>query len=112
MTTFSTLWDKTEAQLATTSWDRSWRCEEFTEYGSDFTIKIHMETIITDANKNVVNRVPQQPITRMLSQVQDDPDVLAYLAIKQKLVAKWLGEDRSNPVVESPEPTSPTTPAN
>ena len=110
MTTFSTLWNKSEAQLTTTSWDRSWRCEEFTEYGSDFTIRIHMETILTDINKNVVNRIPQKPIERALSQVIDDPDVQAYLALKQKLVAKWLGEDRGNSVVEAPEtPTVPPT---
>ena len=109
MTNFSTLWNKTDNQLTTTSWDRSWRCEEFTEYGSDFTIKIHMETIITDENKNVVSRIAQAPITRALSQVQDDPDVQAYLVLKQKLVAKWLGEDRATPVALSPE-TQTTTP--
>jgi hypothetical protein len=100
----STLWNAQDVAIAAKTWDRSWRGEEFTELGTDFHIVMHMQRVTVDADNKVIGKEPLPNITRSLSQVINDPDVQAYLALKQTLVKKWLDEDNTPPVVEPPAP--------
>lgn len=86
-------WNLVEGTLATRTWDRSWRCEEYTDYGSDFRIVLHMQQATSDSSGNLLGTKELPPIYRSLSQVASDPDVLAYLELKQRLVKRWLDED-------------------
>ena len=92
----ATLWNQSDSQLTTTTWDRSWRCEEFTDLRTDFKIVVHMERVTSDANKVLTSKEPLPTIIRSLSQVQNDPDVIAYMTLKQKLIKKWLDEDTAS----------------
>jgi hypothetical protein len=102
----STLWNSQDVSITAKTWDRSWRGEEFTDLGTDFTIVMHMERVTVDANNKVIAKEQLPNITRSLSQVISDPDVQAYLTLKQTLVKKWLDEDVAATAILSPEPDS------
>jgi hypothetical protein len=75
-----------------------------------------MERVTVDSNNKIISKEPLPNITRTLSQVISDPDVQAYLTLKQTLVKKWLDEDVASAIAleaaSSPSPTEPdTTPA-
>jgi len=112
----ATLWNAQDIAVSAKTWDRSWRGEEFTDYGTDFTILMHMERLTVDANGKVIGRELLPNISRALSQVISDPDVQAYLTLKQTLVKKWLDEDNAArataaaPVVPPENPPVETTP--
>ena len=67
---------------------RSWKWEDSTEYGSNYLIKISTEVLTLD-DTNIVRQVPEKQIIKYLSEVQDDPDVIQYFALKEKLLKKW-----------------------
>lgn len=89
------LWNQQDITVTGQEWDRSWRCEEFTDLDTDFKIVLHMERVVADSNNNLLSTTPLPSITRSLSQVIHDPDVQAYLILKQTLVKKWFDEDNA-----------------
>ena len=67
---------------------RSWKWEDSTEYESNYLIKISTEVLTLD-DTNIVRQIPEKQIIKYLSEVQDDPDVIQYFALKEKLLKKW-----------------------
>ena len=104
----STLWNAQDVAVAAKTWDRSWRGEEFTDLGTNFSIVMHMERVTVDANNKVIGREHLPNIARSLSQVISDPDVQAYLTLKQTLVKKWLDEDNAALAAALVPPVEPT----
>lgn len=89
--------DLTTSASSLVSWLRSWRMEGFTDRGTDYTLRFHLEQI----TKLVDGRELHEQIgevARLASQVKDDPDVLAWQDLTDKLCAKWFAEDQSKPV--------------
>ena len=96
-------WNIETGTATTTTWTRSWRQELFTDLDTDFRIVYHMESV-TKLDTGQVIHTPLPQVTRQLSQVKDDPDVIALGIIMLKLGKKWLDEDvaAANPPVVAP----------
>jgi len=83
-----------ESVASIKSWPRSWRQELFTDGGSDFSIRAHME-IVTAVDGFGVMSKQDGVIERRMSQVGDDPRVIKMASIMEELIKEWYDEDRS-----------------
>ena len=99
-----TNWNESTSSVNVVQWDRSWRQEIFTDLGTDFVIKYHMERVGALESGEVIH-TPLPMVTRTMSQVGSDPDVQELAMLMTKLAEKWMLEDQAAaniPVVEPP----------
>lgn len=100
-------WNYSTNTTDITKWTRSWRQELYTDLGTDFKLVAHMENVTTLATGEIIH-TPLPAITRQMSLVATDPDVILLQEVLTRLVKKYLDEDiaAAAPVVEPP-PTQP-----
>lgn len=79
------------------SWLRSWRMEGFTDRRTDYSLRFYLEEI-TQLEDGRELKESRGSVARHMSQVKDDPDVLAWQALTEKIAAKWFAEDQAKPV--------------
>lgn len=84
-----------EEQINAATWLRSYRQELYTEYGSDFTIKAYMEEVTCGEDQQKIKSEAKEVISRSLSQVSEDPDVITLKEVLSRLVYKWYQEDQA-----------------
>jgi hypothetical protein len=92
--------DMTESTASVKSWPRSWRQEMFTDGGTDFTFRAHMEIVTSIDGIGVVSK-QDGVVERRMSQVKDDKRVQQLAALLQELVAEWRDEDRKKLQIEN-----------
>ena len=85
--------------LSGTIEERTWRISCFCENGTDYSLVAHREKILVDANGLTLATLDRnvRTVTRMLSQVMNDPDALSFLGLAKNLCDKWAAEDAAAP---------------
>jgi len=98
----STKWNFVQETLPTSTWSRVWRTENFTEYGTDYSLRFHYEDIKCDSNKTKLASIDRGIVERFMSKVSADPDVILLRDVLTRLSQKWYLED--HPAVEEVVP--------
>lgn len=81
------------------SWPRSWRQELFTDGGTDFRMRAHME-IVTMVDGFGAMSKQEGVVERRMSQVGNDTRVIQMAHIMEELIKEWYDEDRKTLQVE------------
>lgn len=99
-------WDPVTETNAITKYVRSWRSEEFTDFGVDPQFVAHMQQVVVDENDVLLGSVLLPEVRRRMSDVLADPDVQQYITIKTNLLKKWWLEDEAARAAAANPPTA------
>lgn len=87
-------WNLETGTVNKTQWLRSWRQEFYTDLGSDFKLKAHLETVVMLDDGNILHKQAGE-VTRVASIVGSDPRVQQIQILLTELIQEWIAEDEA-----------------